>query len=268
MVDRISITTGRIITRDANNNVTFDSNDEYMRTDTNGQFQAGGHFSVPVVYGSGGVADIGQHDAAGGFLETTGQVAINLHGTGYALDGIHNASNNQHLALAREHNGSGETTFTFSLNAGVQAFKNSLAVVGAFHTGGGTVYSIEMNGSVIKPYLSNGNHPTANLYKSGNVVGTVMFVAQALFISATYQNGQGSFTGFAPTIVAPQYVSGDLTSGGTYTCDFYNQTNIYTWRDASGTNQGARINNQNLYWGPINIFREGGTTNLSLVKTA
>lgn len=53
MVDRISISTNRIITRDSSNNVTFDTNSKYFKTVTNGNYEVGGLARGPCLVGYG-----------------------------------------------------------------------------------------------------------------------------------------------------------------------------------------------------------------------
>ena len=83
-----------------------------------------------------------------------------------------------------------------------------------------------------------------------------------------FANNNSTISGFTSTIVAPQYVSGDFSAGGTFTCNFYSNPNSYNWKDAGGVNKNNYLHSVDLYWGPINTFRESAPTNLALVKTA
>lgn len=51
MVDRISITTSRIVTRNSSNAVTFDTNDKYIKTVSSGAFKVGGLARGPCLVG-------------------------------------------------------------------------------------------------------------------------------------------------------------------------------------------------------------------------
>jgi len=269
VVDRVSITTSRIICRDANNNITFDSNDAYLRTDTNGQFFAGGHFAVPVIYGNGGQSAIRQHDGAGGYLETTGQFPIKLHDANGNFGPPHNANTQGALPLAFDYQGSSATGFSFNLASGFTAFSNALANQSGTFTGAGfQFYTVQNQGSLIKPYQSNGTHPVVTMYKNGSAVGTVMLVARNMAFFGQFANNNSTISGFTSTIVAPQYVSGDFSAGGTFTCNFYSNPNSYNWKDAGNVNKNNYLHSVDLYWGPINTFRESAPTNLALVKTA
>lgn len=58
MVDRIKITTNNITCRNASNQVTFNTNNQYLKSDPNGVFKAGGILQAPIVYGTGLAADM------------------------------------------------------------------------------------------------------------------------------------------------------------------------------------------------------------------
>ena len=58
MVDRIKITTNNITCRNASNQVTFNTNNQYLKSDPNGVFKAGGVLQAPIVYGQGLAADM------------------------------------------------------------------------------------------------------------------------------------------------------------------------------------------------------------------
>lgn len=95
MVDRVSISTNRIICRDSSSNVTFDTNRQYLKSDVNGDFEAGGVLQAPVVYGSGLASDmfygpqfsgypVRRNYAAGVFWTTGGGPTTNT----WSFDGV------------------------------------------------------------------------------------------------------------------------------------------------------------------------------------
>ena len=137
-----------------------------------------------------------------------------------------------------------------------------------FSGGGFQVYQVTNQGSLIKPYAANGTHPVVTMYKNGSAVGTVMFVARNMIFFGQFAGNNGTISGFTSPIVAPQYVSGDFSAGGTFTCNFYSSPTSYNWKDAGNVNKNNFIHNGDLFWGPINTFRESVPTNLALVKTA
>jgi hypothetical protein len=66
-VERLSITSSRIITRDSSNNTTFDTERRYLKSDSSGQLLAGGFTRAPIVAGSSGT-NLYDHVGAGGFI--------------------------------------------------------------------------------------------------------------------------------------------------------------------------------------------------------
>jgi len=65
--ERIKITPEQIITRNANGNVTFNTNNLYLKTDPNGELFAGGNTRSPMIYGQNTIAD----DLNSGFFAGT-----------------------------------------------------------------------------------------------------------------------------------------------------------------------------------------------------
>ena len=52
MVERIKITSNRILCKDTSGNITFDTNRQYLKYDTNGAFKAGGLIEAPAIVGA------------------------------------------------------------------------------------------------------------------------------------------------------------------------------------------------------------------------
>lgn len=286
MVDRISITGSRILCKDAAGNTTFDTNDDFMRTDANGNFQAGGHLEVPVVHGRGTANAIKAHEFAGGFLESSDILNANVNTGSYNLtSGVFTSAGSltpipslgttarprAYDYNASTNSGSADTSLTFTLAQGIRSFRNSFAKSSdnsTYPDGTGTgFYQLRTVFEAFTPFDSNNNIPTMPLRLQSNntQVGTVYFTAiryQTFFMS----NNVGAFTMLPVTI--PQWASGDLRAGGTYVCDWYSNPKLYTWRDRNGTNYSTHVHNKDVYWGIKNTYRFADTTNLSLVKTA
>jgi hypothetical protein len=276
VVDRISITTSRIICRDASGNTTFDSNDSYMRTDSNGQFLAGGLLEVPVIVGKGTASNIGLLDNAGGYLETNESGAYNIsNGLFSAASQLYPTPYVGNSALPRAYNynqstssGSTDQTFSFSLDQGASQFKNRFA----FSTqntyspwGGQNVYLLQRVFGNFIPRDSSNNIPTVNLKQGSTTVGQVYFIVD---VYQTFFPVYNSASFVMDPIALPQYVSGDLTAGGTYTCDFYSNPNSYNWRDSGNLNGNSHIHSSDIFWGQRVTYRMSASNNLALVKTA
>jgi hypothetical protein len=65
--ERISITPQQIITRNASGNITFNTNNLYLKTDPSGELFAGGNTRSPMIYGQNSIVD----DTTSGFFSGT-----------------------------------------------------------------------------------------------------------------------------------------------------------------------------------------------------
>lgn len=287
MVDRISITGSRILCKDASGNTTFDTQQDFMRTDTNGQFQAGGHLEVPVVHGQGSASNIKAHEFAGGYLESSDILNADVNTGSYNLtSGVFTSAGSMTTIpslgtsarpRAYDYNsstnsGAADVSFVFSLQQGIRAFRNSFAKSSdntAYPDGSGTsTYLLRTVFEAFTPFDSGGNVPTVPLKLASDptvTVGQVYFTAIRYFTFFNSFNN-GAFTMLPVTL--PQWASGDLRAGGTYTCQWYANPKLYDWKDRSGTNFNSHVHDKDVYWAIKNTYRFADTVNLALVKTA
>lgn len=87
MVERIKMQSNRLLTKDASGNVTFDSNNLYLKTVSSGDFSAGGLRQVSMFrgtsYGSSQIANIQPDpDAGSAYIKSAANVIPNADGAG------------------------------------------------------------------------------------------------------------------------------------------------------------------------------------------
>lgn len=286
MVDRISITGSRILCKDASGNTTFDTQQDFMRTDTNGQFQAGGHLEVPVVHGQGGASNIKAHEFAGGYLESSDILNVNVNTGSYNLTNGNFTSAGTFTTVpslastfrprayaynASTNSGSADVSFVFSLDQGIRSFRNSFAKgpdTMAFLEPNGGYYQLKTVFEALTPFDSSNNIPTVPLKLQSDptvTVGQVYFTC-IRYLTFLIAPNQGFFS--MDPVTLPQWASGDLRDGGTYTCQWYANPKLYNWKDRSGTTLNTHVHSKSVYWAIKNTYRFADTVNLALVKTA
>ncbi|NDB57406.1 hypothetical protein EB001_03035 [bacterium] len=213
MVERIRVTSSRIITRNSSSNITFDTDRRYLKSDSSGQLLAGGYTRAPIVAGSSGT-NLYDHTNAGGFIvNLSTEIAIPQEFLGYDGDG---GATYQRVYTGHPY------TLTFS----APAFDSLTLDVPQYYDR--NVITNSTNGAVIA-FQGNGRN-----------IGTYRW---SVYGYDTYSTiGESSTTDFNGMFLINYIALSEPFEGGTLTFPWPGITNYtYTWSSGYAYNQTTTI---------------------------